>query len=328
MSNKYLKPKKDSLFEFNKKYANNPEECARFFIQAKYNGDFTCNHCGCHKYYLISHKSEKTGKISFKTECANKDCKYQESILSHTVFQDCKLDLYKLLLGIFLFFTENKGVTASCLRSALDVNYKSASLLLMKCRSLMTLSNCEKKLKSLFLESDVFTIGTPSKEKRGKSTEQQEVFMTLSTEKENRYPEYIKLTPINDYKGSTYRKCLEKAAVLSPEVTLNTDGDSAFNALKDIIHVKNMKVDYEKKNHRLKWLNIIIGNIKNNILGIYHGISKRELPLYLNEQEYRFNHRNTGTNMMAKVQKYIGLSYPLTHKMITRVLDTALEQNT
>ena len=40
----------------------------------------------------------------------------------------------------------------------------------------------------------------------------------------------------------------------------------------------------KKKDHRLLWLNIIIGNIKNNITGIYHGITKREMPLFLNEQ--------------------------------------------
>ena len=37
---------------------------------------------------------------------------------------------------------------------------------------------------------------------------------------------------------------------------------------------------------------IIIGNIKSSITGIYHGITKREMPLFLNEQENRFNHRN------------------------------------
>ena len=32
-----------------------------------------------------------------------------------------------------------------------------------------------------------------------------------------------------------------------------------------------------KATHRLLWLNIIIGNIKNNITGIYHGITKRDV---------------------------------------------------
>ena len=81
---------------------------------------------------------------------------------------------------------------------------------------------------------------------------------------------------------------------------LNTDGEKGFNTLNEEIQVKNEKISYEEKNHRLLWLNIIIGNIKNNITGIYHGITKRDLPLFLNEQEWRFNHRYTGKNFMNK----------------------------
>lgn len=79
---------------------------------------------------------------------------------------------------------------------------------------------------------------------------------------------------------------------------LNTDGEKGFYTLGTEIQVKNEKISYEEKNHRLLWLNIIIGNIKNNITWIYHGITKREMPLFLNEQEYRFNNRNMGKTVM------------------------------
>lgn len=71
------------------------------------------------------------------------------------------------------------------------------------------------------------------------------------------------------------------------------------------IKVKNEVVDYNQPNHRLKWLNIIIGNLKNNISGIYHGIGKREMPLFLNEQEYQFNHRYTDKEMFNKIKEYL-----------------------
>jgi len=50
---------------------------------------------------------------------------------------------------------------------------------------------------------------------------------------------------------------------------------------------------------------IIIGNIKSSITGIYHGITRREMPLFLNEQEYRFNHRKMGKTVMDKIKKYL-----------------------
>ena len=60
---------------------------------------------------------------------------------------------------------------------------------------------------------------------------------------------------------------------------------------------------------------------KNNITGIYHGFGKREMPLFLNEQEYRFNHRYTGKEMFNKVKEYLQISFPITHKQIVNVLD-------
>ena len=105
---------------------------------------------------------------------------------------------------------------------------------------------------------------------------------------------------------------------------MNTDGKQTFNVVKDRIKVINEAIDYTAANHRLYWLNIIIGNVKNNILGIYHGVSKRNLPLFLKEQEYRFNHRNVGLGMLDKIQQYLTKSAPMKKRTIIRTLDDAL----
>ena len=59
---------------------------------------------------------------------------------------------------------------------------------------------------------------------------------------------------------------------------------------------------------------IIIGNIKSSITGIYHGMTKREMPLFLNEQENRFNHRNMGKTVMDKIKKHLQRSFPISHR--------------
>ena len=169
----------------------------------------------------------------------------------------------------------------------------------------MSLSNSEKLLNSLFYEADVFNIGAKSKNNAGRASEQQPILGILSTDKGNNYPRFIKLRRINDYTG----------------LSLNTDGEKGFNTLNEEIQVKNEKISYEEKNHRLLWLNIIIGNIKNNITGIYHGITKREMPLFLNEQEYRFNHRNMRKTVMDKIKKYLQKSFPISHRQIVYILN-------
>ena len=41
------KPKKDSLVEFNRKYANNDEACEEYFFQIRYPDGYICEKCGC-----------------------------------------------------------------------------------------------------------------------------------------------------------------------------------------------------------------------------------------------------------------------------------------
>ena len=65
---------------------------------------------------------------------------------------------------------------------------------------------------------------------------------------------------------------------------------------------------------------IIIGNIKSSITGIYHGITKREMPLFLNEQEYTFNHRKIGKTVMDKIKEYLQRSFPISHRQIVYIL--------
>ena len=93
--------------------------------------------------------------------------------------------------------------------------------------------------------------------------------------------------------------------------------------MKDRIKIVNEKIDYSKDNHRLYWLNTIVGDIKNNTIGIYHGARKIDLQLFFGKQEYRFNHRNTGKLMINKVAKYISKSHPMTRRQIANALNAA-----
>ena len=64
--------------------------------------------------------------------------------------------------------------------------------------------------------------------------------------------------------------------------------------------------------------------MKGNIKGIYHGVSKRSLPLFMNEQEWRYNHRRIGKRVLEKAQKYLQKSTFYSKKMIVKMLDKQL----
>ncbi|MEE0820065.1 hypothetical protein [Catenibacterium sp.] len=132
----------------------------------------------------------------------------------------------------------------------------------------MSISNSGKLPNVLFYEADVFNIGVTSKNNASRSSEQQSILGILSTDKEKNYPPVPQVKIINDYTVLSLKKHIEQCCVLSYDALLNTDAEKCFNTLNEEIQVNNKKIDHEENNHRLLWLNIIIGNIKNNITGI------------------------------------------------------------
>ena len=65
----------------------------------------------------------------------------------------------------------------------------------------------------------------------------------------------MKTVPKDD--SETTNAFLTLSLVLSKDRTLNTDGKTTFNIMKDRITVVNEKIDYFKNGHRLYWLNTI-----------------------------------------------------------------------
>ena len=60
------KPKKDSLITLTRKYANNHDECVKYFFKKKWPVGFYCEKCGCTHYYSI-----KRGDVFQCKECGH-----------------------------------------------------------------------------------------------------------------------------------------------------------------------------------------------------------------------------------------------------------------
>lgn len=134
-------------------------------------------------------------------------------------------------------------------------------------------------------------------------------------------PKYVKYHILKDYTGEPVEEYLKIHTVLSHDKIISCDKDKAFMRLEKLVKLDNSKIDYSDDNHKLYWLNIFARNFQNNLKAIYHGISKRDLPFFLSEQEWRTNHRYTGKHIMEKVAKYISKSSVITNKTIIKTLD-------
>lgn len=64
-------------------------------------------------------------------------------------------------------------------------------------------------------------------------------------------------------------------------------------------------------------MNTFADNIQSNIYHLHKSEKRRDLPLFLAEQEWKTNHRYSDKKIMDKMKKYISMSTPITFKQIT-----------
>ena len=69
------------------------------------------------------------------------------------------------------------------------------------------------------------------------------------------------------------------------------------------------KYDPKSKDERLKWLRVMISNIKANIEDAYHGLGRTCLQRYLNEFYHRFN-RHQSKKPISTTCWYIAYGHP------------------
>ena len=127
----------------------------------------------------------------------------------------------------------------------------------------------------------------------------------------------MKLHVLPNHNANPVRNFVFKHVVMEKDCKVSTDNDTCFIWMKDYVDLENRLVDCNDRNHKMKWLNIVASNFEN----IYKGICKRELPVLLARQEYRFNHRYTGRHFIEKIAKYIRKSVPMTNQAIGNALD-------
>ncbi|NJE41617.1 hypothetical protein E0K99_09900, partial [Faecalicoccus pleomorphus] len=74
--------------------------------------------------------------------------------------------------------------------------------------------------------------------------------------------------------GENIKKMFDQYVIMSPDRKLNTDGKSTYNVLTTKMQVQNEKIDYDKEEHQLYFLNKIVSNLNHQLPHVFHSIGK------------------------------------------------------
>jgi len=168
-----------------------------------------------------------------------------------------------------------------------------------------------------FVEIDESFFGSPSEGegKRGRGTDKTPVVVGLSLDEEGR-PQFIKAQVLERVDGGSLVEFAKSA--IKPGSRISSDGLRVYNKLTE--HDYNhqpTKFNLEKNPEHLKWLHVVISNLKTFLNGTYHGVPNKHLQAYIDAFCYRFNRRFWPGQLFARTLTDCAFASPFTrHELI------------
>jgi transposase-like protein len=277
-----------SIIEFVGRFGTE-EACREYLYNIRWAEGFVCPKCGM---------SCEPFQISSRNLYQCRHCNHQASVTAGTVMDKTRTPLTKWFLAIYLISTDKRGCSALRLKKELGIAYDTAWTMTHKIRNAMGQRNAMYLLSGIVEADDAF-FGSPSEGgKRGRGTDKTPVVIGLSLGGDKR-PKYLRAQVIKAVNGDALLEFAESS--IEKGSLIRCDGYSPYNKLaKNGYQLEPENFDPTEKPEHLKWLHIIVSNMKAFLLGTYHGIGGEHMQAYLDEFCYRFNRRNWQSQLFSR----------------------------
>jgi transposase-like protein len=287
-----------TLRQFQSDFATE-EACEKYLAGCRWPEGFICPRCGNRRAYDLVNQR--------RWQCAS--CRHQVSLTAGTVLHKTKIPLTHWFWAAYLMTTDKRGVSALLIQRQLGLSrYETAWMLLHKLRRAMV--NVAREPLYGEVEVDETWVGGEQAGLRGSRQlkGRRAALVLVVVEKRGRGSGRVRLKVIPDFKGKTIIPFLNQN--VSPGSTIYTDGLKSFEGLTDagfkhIARTQPLRSELRKgAKSAVPLADRAIGNLQQWLIGTYHGVSKPQLQVYLDEFVFRHNRRKTPA---AAFQTLLGL---------------------
>ncbi len=287
-----------NLCEFQSQFATE-EGCRKYLYSCRWPDGFVCPRCeGRNAYELMELRC---------WQCAS--CRHQVSLTAGTIFQSSRTPLTVWFWAAYLMTTDKRGISALLLQRQLGLpRYETAWMMLHKFRRAMV-SLAREPLWGEVEVDETWIGGTQAGLRGSRQLKGRKAALVLvAVEKRGRGTGRIRMAVIPDFKRITLTGFLQRN--VAPGSTVYTDGLKSFTGLQEIgfQHVpRNQPLQTELRKGAKSAVPLAdraIGNLQQWLIGTYHGVSRHQLQVYLDEFVFRHNRRRTP---MAAFQTLLGL---------------------
>jgi transposase-like protein len=235
-------------------------------------------------------------------------CRYQVSVTAGTVLHNSKTDLTTWFWAAYLMTTDKRGLSALLLQRQLGIHrYETAWMILHKLRRAMV-NRSRERLRGE-VELDETWVGGPQAGLRGSRQlkGRKAALVLVGVERRGRRAGRVRMEVIPDFRAATIRDFVIRN--VEAGATIYTDGMKTFEGFADVFtHVARPQPHRTKLRQGAKSVvplaDKAIGNMQNWLVGTHHGVSRAQLPVYLDEFVFRHNRRRTP---QAAFQTVLGL---------------------
>ena len=291
--------------EFLKRF-NTEEACREYLYEKRWPNGFVCPKCGA---------AEKPFNIASRNLYQCKCCNHQTSVTAGTVMNRTRIPLLKWFIAIYLMSKDKRGCSALRLKNELGIAWNTAWTMTHKIRKAMGEREEEYKISGT-VELDEGFFGSPSEGegKRGRGTDKTAVLVGVSLDEKGN-PKFMKAEVVESVDGETVCEFAEENVDKGSAVS--TDGLSVYNKLasEGYEHIPE-KFDPKGNPEHLKWLHIVISNLKAFLNGTYHGVGKKYMQFFLDEFVFRFNRRFWQSQLFGRTVSACMFCPPFTNKQL------------
>src|SRR3989442_8201972 len=284
--------------QFQRQFATE-EACQRYLAACRWPDGFRCPRCGHERAYtMVKHRRWK---------CVA--CRHQVSLTAGTMLHNTKTPLTLWFGAAYRMTTDKRGVSALLLQRQLALRrYETAWMMLHKFRRAMV--NSTREARRGDVEVDDTWVGGPQAGLRGSRQlkGRKAALVLVAVEKRDRGTGRARMAVIPDFKSSTLLGFLKQN--VEPGSIVYTDGLKSFTGLheagyKHVPRTQPLRIELRKgAKSVIPLADRAIGNLQQWLIGTYHGVSRDQLQVYLDEFVFRHNRRRLP---MAAFQTLLGL---------------------
>lgn len=304
-----------SLREFQAQFADE-NACREYLARCRWPEGFNCRRCGHRKAYVIGSPQ--------LWQCTA--CRHQTSVTAGTILHRTKTPLTVWFWAAYLMTTDKRGLSALLLQRQLGLgNYETAWMMLHKFRRAMV-NTSREPLRGEVEVDDTWIGGVQAGLRGSRQLKGRKAALVLAAvERRGQASGRVRMEVIPDFKAATLLAFLKKH--VSTGATVYTDGLKSYTDLEAAGYRHVPRIQPSRTALRKGSKSVVpladraIGNLQQWLIGTYHGVSKEQLQVYLDEFVFRHNRRK---QPMAAFQTLLGLGTgkgPAPYKQIRGAAD-------